>query len=109
MLVKRIFPQGVEVRQKRDAQGNVVKDRSGNPVREEIFEECVVRFLNAPRPRQKFRDGLVAKGVGEGWMSVGKGQITIHTEDGQDDVVYRIVAVPNKAERRNYYDCELEA
>lgn len=55
-----------------------------------------IRILRAG-PRQNFSPEMVERAVTEGWMSLGKGKLTIHGEHG--DVVYRITRAPG------YYCC----
>jgi hypothetical protein len=59
-------------------------------------------------PRQNFWPRLIARGVSEGWLSMGSGKIVVHTLGS--DVVYRIVRVPGKygSEVLNWYECEKE-
>lgn len=99
MKLKRIFPKGVTVEEDRDDDGNVTERR-------EVFDECQVRVQHLspvwhPSPR------VIDKGLTEGWLSMGKGQLTLHTEDGDDDVVFDILAPPDRKQGRNYYDCKV--
>lgn len=57
-------------------------------------------------PKQHFTPGFVSRGVGEGWLSLGRGKLTLHTLDG--DVTYTVLRVPGKYEDGpiHYYDCE---
>lgn len=89
MKLKRIFPNGVKV------------TSAG-----EEFDSCVVRIEHLS-PVWHVSPKLMQKGVGEGWMSVAKRQITLHTEDGVPDVAYDIVAPPSRADGRLYYDCKV--
>lgn len=54
-----------------------------------------------PSPR------VIDKGLAEGWLSMGNKQLTLHTEDDTDDVVFDIIATPDRKEGRNYYDCKV--
>lgn len=72
-----------------------------------------VKVLRAG-PRQNFWPSLLTRGVGEGWLSMERGRIVLHGEDGL--VVYRIVRMPGRypddspAGYRidNFYACERE-
>lgn len=87
MKFKRIFPKGVEV-----------KDGK------EHFEECLVEIVQLS-PEWHLSPRVMEKGVAEGWMSVAKGRLTLHTPTG--DVEYEIVAPPDRSQARNYYDCRV--
>lgn len=69
-------------------------------------EISAIRILHLS-PRWHISPRIMEKGVAEGWMSVSKGKLTLHTEDGQDDVVYDIVAPPDRKAAKNYYHCEV--
>ena len=58
-----------------------------------------VKVLHLPR-EQQFSPRLVERAIGERWLSIGDGLITIHAQDG--DHVYRIVRTPG------YYCCHCE-
>ncbi|OGT03307.1 MAG: hypothetical protein A2143_08030 [Gallionellales bacterium RBG_16_57_15] len=53
----------------------------------------VVRVDGVPE-NQKFSPKLIAQGQGEGWLSVAKGNVIIHGEDG--DVVFKVLAIPGR-------------
>lgn len=99
MKLKRIFPKGVNVEEKRGKDGQLVE-------RKEIFDECRIRVQQLspvwrPSPR------VIDKGIGEGWLSLGKGKLTLHTEDEDDDVVFEILSAPDRKAGRNFYDCKV--
>lgn len=94
MYLKRIFPKGVEVRVEKDGE------------RVEVFEECLIEIKRAS-PVWHVSQKLMDKGIGEGWMSVGKRQVTLHTPSG--DVVYDIHSAPDRKSNRHYFDCRLAA
>lgn len=43
---------------------------------------------------QNFSERLVRQAVEEGWMSLSRGNLIIHTGDGDEDVVYKIEEAP---------------
>lgn len=55
-----------------------------------------VKILRAG-PRQNLSPRFIEGGVAEGWLSMGKGKVVLHGEDG--DVVYRMERIPG------YYCC----
>lgn len=50
---------------------------------------------------------VLEKGLAEGWLSVADARLTLHTETDTDDVVYDILAPPDRKQGRNYYDCKV--
>lgn len=55
-------------------------------------------------PRWHVSPRLVERAVTQGWMTVGRSEIRLHTDNG--DVVYVIESGPSK--EAAYYDCRLE-
>lgn len=62
------------------------KDESGNPT-----SVKTVRVLSE-KPRHNFSMNLVQGGISEGWLSLMKGRIVLHAEDG--DHVFNILRGP---------------
>jgi hypothetical protein len=50
-----------------------------------------VRVVHAGK-KQKFSMKLIGQAADQGWLTMGKGRIVIHDEDG--DIVYRVVRTP---------------
>lgn len=75
------------------------KDDAGNPVKVsgvkllERRDPETGKRVPAASVRQKFTPRKVFEGTAQGWMSVGQGKITVHTEN-QGDLVYRIEREP---------------
>lgn len=66
-------------------------------------------WIERAGPVQHFTPRFVARGVGEGWLSIGHGKLTMHTRTG--DVVYTLHRVPGRqpdGSMLNYFDCAME-
>jgi len=56
--------------------------------------KCVRVEHTGVRPEQHFSVDLVDGGVRDGWISLSKGELTLHTVDEQDDLVYALKRTP---------------
>lgn len=77
MYLKRLY--------ERAEDGAVARDASGKP---KVTGVKIIRAKELQRLTQHFIDG----GIGEGWLSIARGNLVIHGEDG--DVTYQIVRTP---------------
>lgn len=115
MRLKRIFPKGVEVELK-PTEEQLAAFEAAKPYlrpeftidkimdvdRVERFDECLVEIQNSV-DEWHVSPKLMDKGIAEGWMTVSKGRITLHTPEG--DVDYAISAKPDRQKGLHYFDC----
>lgn len=58
----------------------------------------------------KLSPKVMERGVAEGWMSFGRGHVTLHTKADSPDVVFKVHSAPkldrdgNEDRTRNFYD-----
>ncbi len=55
--------------------------------------------------RWNLSDTTFAEAVAEGWISTAKGQVVLHTTEG--DVAYNILTAPNRRVGRNHFELEV--
>lgn len=77
MEIKRIF--------KKDDSGTLVRDANGNAVLDTVRVKRLSKLQN-------FTQKLIDRAIREGFMSMSKGKIVLHTESG--DLSYKILQSP---------------
>lgn len=72
------------------------KDKKGNLVENPTTKGPQVSHLRVRRATKRWMPSpsVIEQGLAEGYFSLKDGQLTIKTEDGQPDVVYKIVTAP---------------
>lgn len=101
MLVKRHYkkPEGwIAAFNVRDSEGRLrdMRKPAGaclNPPPVDFLEV----YHTGVSAKQNFSDRLIAQGIAEGWVSIGKGLLTVHA--APEDLTYKILRTPG------YYCC----
>lgn len=53
-----------------------------------------LKFHTAPPDSHDWPKSWVDKNIATGSVTLGRGRLTLHTDDGEDDVVYEVVRTP---------------
>lgn len=109
MLLKRIFTDGEATVQ--DCMASVaIKGKTERQFDHSAYlkagGEIRVRIQNLSK-KWHASPSVIEKGVAEGFIRLGNGQLTLRAPEGEADVMFDIIAPPNRDEGKHYYDCKV--